>query len=148
MNCDMADVAVVKNIHILTKMRNTWGGDHLTKKPQRIRIRSRSKQIMNVKWRSWQKQLLGNCATVRRREKWSRHDGVTEGKGTHRAAILWSDSSEKERIPVYRRAHRDNLRRELANLNGTIMHTPITEKLLADTQEEATVAKANGSGGA
>ena len=43
---------------------------------------------------------------------------------------------------MYRRVHQDQLRRGLADLSGTIMHTPITKELLAETPEEANVAKA------
>ena len=106
------------------------------------RIRGRSEQMLNVQWRSWETAVLINCATVRRRDKWSRHDGVIERKVTHRTDNLWRDSFEKEQIPVYRKVHQDQMRRRLADLSGTIMHTPITEELLVETPEEANVAKA------
>ena len=104
-NRDMAEVAVVERphedeAHVKWDQpdRGTWmkrtnefgsvGGPE----NKRSRIRGRSEQTLNVQWRSWEKSVLRNCATVRRREKLSRHDGVIEGKVTRRAANLWRDS--------------------------------------------------------
>ena len=98
--------------------------------------------MLNVQWRSWEQAVFIKCATVRRREKWSRHHGVFERKVTHRADNLWRDSFEKEQIPVYKRVHQDQMRRRLADLSGTIMHAPKTEELLVETPEEANVARA------
>ena len=83
-----------------------------------------------------------NCATVRRQERCDQHDGVADGKVTQCEADLWGDSFEKEQNPVYRKVHQDQLLRRLADLCGTIMHTPITEELLVETPEEANVARA------
>ena len=54
---------------------------------------------------------------------------------------LWRDSFEKEQNPVYRKVHQDQRLRRVADLSGTIMHTPITEELLVETPEEANVAR-------
>ena len=48
---------------------------------------------------------------------------------------------KEEQIPVYRTVHQDQLRRGVADLSGSIMHTPITEELLVETSEEANVAR-------
>ena len=47
---------------------------------KRSRIRDRSEQMFNVQWRSWEKSVLVDCATVRRFGKWSRHNVETKGK--------------------------------------------------------------------
>ena len=90
---------------------------------KRSRILGRCEQRLNVQWRSCEKSVLINCATFRRREKLSRHDGVIEGKVTHRATNLWRESFEMEQMPVYRTVHQDQLRRR------SIMLTPRTEEL-------------------
>ena len=104
------------------------------------RIGGRSEQRLNVRWRSWEKSVLINCATFRRREKSSRHDGVIERKVTHRADNLWRNSFEKEQITVYKKVHQDQLRTRVADLS--VMHTPRTEELLVEIPEEANVARA------
>ena len=87
---DMADVAVVEHPHE-DEEHEKW--DQLDKvnwvkrtnelgsvggpENKRSWIRGRSEQRLNVQ--SCEKSVLINCATVRRREKWSRHDGVNEG---------------------------------------------------------------------
>ena len=150
---DMANVAVVEHLDedeehreweqtgkVNWMKRTNELGSVRGSENKRSWICGRSKQRLNVQWRSWEKSVLMNCATVRRREKWSRHDGVTEEKVTHRAANLWRDSFEKKQIPVYRKVHQDQMRRRLADLSGTIMHTPITEEQLVETPEEGNMA--------
>ena len=128
---DMADVAVMEHLHEDEEHEveheehgefGSVGGSRNKCSP----IRGRSEQMLNVQRRSWEKAVLINCATVRRREKWSRHDGVIERKVTHRADNWWRNSFEKEQTPVYKKVHQDQLRKRVADLSGMIMHTPIT----------------------
>ena len=109
------------------------------------RICGRSEQKLNVQWRSWEQAVLINCATVRRREKWSRHHGVFERKVTHGADNLWRDSFEKEQIPVYKRVHQDQMRRRLADLSGTIMHAPDNRRTVGGNSRGSKRSKGNGS---
>ena len=43
---------------------------------------------------------------------------------------------------MYRKVQQDQMLQILADLSGTIVHTPITEELLVETPEEANVARA------
>ena len=104
------------NTHILTKMRNSRNGNNLSrdtsmKTMERLWILCRSEQVSTGRWCSWDKLVLVNRATVRRRERCGQHDGVTDGKVTQCAVGLWFDSSEKEQIPVHTRVHQDQLQR-------------------------------------
>ena len=70
-----------------------------------------TQEVVNAKWRSWEKTVSVNRATVRRRERCGQRDGVTDGKVTQCAVGLWCDSSGKEQIPVYMRVPQDPLQR-------------------------------------